>query len=182
MVMAVRRTAKQLTTAGVIACVFFSGGCDRVQHVLGRGRPSAPSADQVRPYYAGAKGVDSVQMNGNVVELTVRQPFRQLERGGSIWARVGPFIYLMTPATRSVFTEFPGVAAVRVTTVLPDGEEVARAMLRREALTDIRWRRTLNLLGHALQEGRQNPRKLEELTEWSEEYTQFHYNPKFAKS
>ncbi len=183
MVTAVRRTSKQLTTAGVIACVLFSGGCDRVQGFLGRGSsPPPPTAAQVRPYYAAARGVKSVVMSGNVVELTVGQPYQQLERGGSIWARVGPYIYLMTPATRAVFTDFPGVAAVRVITVLPDGQQVARAMLRRQTLSDIRWRRTLNLLGHALREGRDNPRKLEELTEWGEAYTQHHYNPKFVKS
>lgn len=181
MAKAVRRTVEQLATAGVIACVFFSGGCEQAEAFLGRDQPPAPGIEQVRPYFAGAKDVKSVDMNGNVVELTVRQPYRQLERGGSIWARVGPYIYLMTPATRSVFSDFPGVAAVRVTTVLPNGDEVARAMLERNALSDIRWRRTLNLLGHALREGRDNPRKLEELTAWSEQYTDFHYNPKFVK-
>jgi hypothetical protein len=80
-----------------------------------------------------------------------------------------------------VFEDVPGVSAVRVITHLPDGEEVARAMLRRDELSDILWRRTLNILGHALQEGRQNPRRLEELTEWGEEHTEFHYNPAYVQ-
>ena len=166
-------------TAGVVACVLVFGGCDQVRGFLGEAEPPPPTADEVAPYYAEHQGVVDLRMSGNVVEMEVRQPFEQLERGGSLWARVGPFVYLLTPATRSVFQDFPGVAAVRVITTLPNGEEVARAMLRRGALSDVLWRRTLNLLGHALAEGRENPRRLEELTEWGEEHTEFHYNPEF---
>ncbi len=66
-------------------------------------------------------------------------------------------------------------------THLSGGEEVARATLRRDALTDILWRRTLNILGHALQEGRENPRQLEKLREWSERYTEHRYNPDYVQ-
>ena len=67
-------------------------------------------------------------------------------------------------------------------TVVEDasGEEVARATLARDRLSDVRWRRSLNILGHALQQGRENPRRLEELTEWGEEHTEFRYNPEFV--
>lgn len=167
--------------AGAVACVFLLSACDQVREFLGQDAPPPPPAPEaVEPYYAGHRGVDSIRITGNVVELHVRQPYGQLDRGGSLWARVGPFVYLMTPPTRAVFEEFPGVAAVRVVTHLPDGDEVARAMLRRDALTDVRWRRTLNILGRALQEGRENPRKLEELTEWGEKYTEFRYNPEYV--
>lgn len=166
--------------AGMVACVFVFSGCEQAREFLGQEPPPPPAAEAIEPYYAGHRGVDTIRLSGNVVELHVSQPYAQLDRGGSLWARVGPFVYLMTPATRAIFDDFPGVAAVRVVTHLPDGDEVARAMLRRDALTDVRWRRTLNILGHALQEGRENPRKLEELTEWSEEYTEFHYNPEYV--
>jgi hypothetical protein len=86
----------------------------------------------------------------------------------------------MTPATRAVFEDFPGVAAVRVVTYLPDGDEVARALLKRDTMTDLQWRRTLNILGHALQSGHANPRKLEELTEWSEDRTEFRYSSAYT--
>lgn len=168
--------------AGVLACVLASGGCDRVRDALDRSAPPPPDGDEVLPYYAQHRGVDSLRMNGNVVVLHVEQPFDQLDRGGSLWARVGPFVYLMTPSTRSVFEDFPGVAAVRVVTHLPSGHEVARAMLRRDALSGIRWQRTLNILGHALQEGQQNPRRLEELTEWGERHTEFRYNPDYVNN
>jgi hypothetical protein len=170
-------TVKALRHAGVFACVLVFGGCDQVRGFFGEDTPPPPTAEEVAPYYGEHRGVEDVTMNGNVVELRVSQPYDQLQRGGSLWARVGPFIYLLTPSTRSVFQDFPGVAAVRVVTVLPDGDEVARAMLRRDALSDVRWRRTLNILGHALSEGRENPRRLEELTEWGEEHTEFEYNP-----
>ncbi len=163
--------------AGAVACVFVFGGCDQVREFLGQDAPVAPEAEAVAVHYADYQGVKDVSVSGNVVVVTVEQPFQQLDRGGSLWARVGPFVFLMTPSTRAVFEEFPGVAAVRVVTVLPNGEEVARAMLRRDAMSDTRWRRTLNILGHALQEGGENPRKLEELTEWGEQYTEFSYNP-----
>lgn len=156
------------------------GGCDQVRDILDRDVPETPTADEVEPYFAEHGGVIDIEMNGNVVELRVRQPFGQLQRGGSLWARVGPYVYLFTPATRSVFQDFPGIAAMRVTTVLEDNVEVARATLLRDELTDVRWRRSLNILGRALQEGRESPRRLEELTEWGEEYTEFRYNPDYV--
>lgn len=166
----------------VLACVVLisgTGACDRVEEYV-HPEPPVPVAAEVATYYAQYRGVDSVRMSGNVAVLHVEQPYDQVERGGSLWARVGPFVYLLTPATRVAFTDNPGLAAVRVVTYLPEGEEVARAMLRRDELSDVQWRRTLNILGHALQEGEENPRKLEELTEWGERHTEFRYNPDYV--
>lgn len=170
---------KSIRAAGVIACVLVAGACDDVEQYLER-TPPPPTAEEVMAHYARHEGVDSVRMSGNVAEVHVEQPFQQLDRGGSLWARVGPFVYLMTPSTRAVFQDLPGLAAVRVVTHLPDGDEVARAMLRRDALSDVRWRRTLNILGHALQSGEENPRRLEELTVWGEQHTDFRYNPDYV--
>lgn len=166
--------------AGGLACLLMVGGCDQVREYFQPEAPEPPTAEEIEPYYSTYRSLDSVRITGNVVEVHVEQPYQQLDRGGSLWARVGPFIYLMTPSTRSVFEDFPGVAAVRVVTLLPDGEEVARAMLRRDAMTDVLWRRTLNILGTALESGRENPRRLEELTEWSERRTEFRYNPEYV--
>ncbi|HUG41304.1 MAG TPA: hypothetical protein VMM12_12510 [Longimicrobiales bacterium] len=166
--------------AGLVACLFALAGCERVRDVLDRSAPDPPAAEAVAPLYAAHPSVRGVEMNGNVVELRVLQPFRQLERGGSLWARVGPYVYLFTPSTREVFRSFPGVAAVRAITVLPNGDEVARATLARDRLSDVRWRRALNILGRALREGQESPRRLEELTEWGEDHTEFSYNPDYV--
>jgi hypothetical protein len=171
---------RRILTAGVVACVFIFWGCDQAREYLAGDAASPPAAADVAPYYADHGEVLGVELRGNVVEVQVRQPYSQIQRGGSLWARVGPYVYLFTPATQQVFQDFPGVAAVRVVTLLPDGEEVARAMLRRDALGEVRWRRSLNLLGYALQEGRESPRRLEQLTEWGETHTEYRYNPRYV--
>lgn len=166
--------------AGLTACLLVISGCDRIENILDRSAPPPPGVEAVAPLFEDHAGVQSVEMNGNVVELRVSQPMRHVERGGSLWARVGPYVYLFAPSTREVFETFPGVAAVRVITVLPGGDEVARATLARDRLSDIRWRRSLNILGIALRDGQESPRRLEELTEWGEEHTEFNYNPDYV--
>lgn len=167
----------RIPVAGVLACVLIFGGCDQVRGILDREAPETPAAEAVEPYYSEHGGVLDVEMSGNVAVLRVRQPMEQLTRGGSLWARVGPYIYLFSPSTQRLFQDYPGVAAVRVITLLPGDEEVARATLLRDRLSGVRWRRTHNILGTALQQGQESPRRLEELTEWGEEHTEFEYNP-----
>jgi hypothetical protein len=174
------KEVKQSMFAGAAACVIVFGGCDQARDYLAGDPAEVPAAEALTPYFAGHNGVLGVEVNGNVIEVRVRQPYDQLDRGGSLWARVGPFVYLFTPSTRQIFHDFPAVAAVRVVTVVPDGTEVARAMLRRDALNDVRWRRSLNILGHALQDGQEHPRRLEALTDWGENYTDFRYNPEYV--
>lgn len=173
---------KSIGIVGVLACTVAVAGCDRVQDYLDQSAPPPPAVEEVSSYFAQHRGVDSVVMSGNVAVLHVEQPYDQLQRGGSLWARVGPYVYLMTPSTRAAFNDHPGLAAVRVVTHLPNGDEVGRAMLRRDTLSDLLWRRTLNILGHALQTGQESPRRLEELTEWAERYTEFRYNPDYVNN
>lgn len=174
-------TFKHLLIAGAAACVTVVGGCDQAREYLAGTPEPLPTQQELATHYAGHGGVLEVETSGNVVELQVRQSYRQLERGGSLWARVGPFVYLFTPATRQLFQDYPSVAAVRVVTVLPHGEEVARAMLRRDAMGDVLWTRSLNILGWALQEGQKSPRRLEQLTDWGEAHTEFSYNPDYVR-
>lgn len=138
-----------------------------------------PTPAQARAIYEKNVGVDSVALNGNVVEFRIRQPSSQLQRGGSLWARVGPYVYLFSPATRKLFDTYPGLAGVRVITTGPRGTEVARALLPRDTMSDIKWRRSLNLLGHALQQGTQKPTLLEDLIDWGERHTQYEYNKEY---
>lgn len=167
--------------AGAVACVMVLGACDQAREYLAGTPAPLPTPEELAPYYVAHGNVVGIELSGNVVELEVTQPYDQLQRGGSLWARVGPFVYLFTPATRQVFQDYPAVAAVRVITVLPHGEEVARAMLRRDALGDVQWRRSLNVLGWALQDGTKSPRRLEQLTEWGEAHTEFRYNPDYVR-
>ncbi len=138
-----------------------------------------PTPEQARAIYEKSTPVDSVDLSGNVMEFHIHQPTTDLERGGSLWARVGPYIYLFSPATQQLLDRYPDLAGVRVIMTGPKGEEVARALLPRDTMSDIKWRRSLNLLGHALQEGTQKPARLEDLIDWGERNTQFEYNEKF---
>jgi hypothetical protein len=171
----VRRFPRAALVAGVM---LVSGGCDRI--LPQRPDTELPPVEDVRAIYAEQGVPGTIEYNGNVVEITVTQPVEQLRRGGSLWARVGPFIYLFSPATRELFESYDGIAAARVITRLPDGEEVARATLARDRLHAITWQRTLNLLGTALRDGTERPIAIQNLVEWGERHTEHSYNPRYA--
>lgn len=139
-----------------------------------------PTEAEAMAFYSEHGGVERVGLNGNVVEVDVRQPESQLRRGGTLWAKVGPYITLLSPSTRDLLRAYPGVAAVRVTTVAHEGESVARAMLLRDTLNGLLWRRTLNIHGHAVQQGTERPTRLDDLVAWGEEHTEHWYNPGYV--
>lgn len=150
--------------------------------LLERAEPPVPDEADVAAYFHDHPAVQEVQLRGNVAEIAVVQEYEQLRRGGSLWAKVGPYIYLFSPAARKLLGEQPGVAALRVVTRTADGREVARATLMRDALSDFRWRRAQNLLGHALHEGTQRPRRLEQLVDWGEQHTEYEYSEAFVSN
>lgn len=170
------RIPRSTGVAALLAAALAVAGCDD----LLRREPPVPTAEQAAAYYQNASGLIGVELSGNVVEVRIRQPTSQLRRGGSLWARVGPYIYLFTPGTRDLLEAYGGVAAVRVITLAPGDVEVARATLMRDTLSDILWRRSLNLLGHALGEGTRRPSRLEELAVWGERHTEYRYNPNYV--
>jgi hypothetical protein len=133
-----------------------------------------------RIYEANGVLAGSIEYDGNVVVIRVRQPPQQLQRGGSLWAKVGPYIYVFNPASQQVLETYPGIAGVRAITRGPGGREVARATLPSANLNPILWRRALNLLGHAVNSGTERPSTIEALVRWGEQYTQFRYNPEFV--
>lgn len=120
------------------------------------------------------------RLNGNIVEVTVEQSRQQLRRGGSLWAKVGPYIYLFSPQTRELFQDFTGVAAVRVSTVTPSGTKIAVAMLHRDELNAITWREPLQLVSRARTEGTDKPSYLVDLVEYGEERTTYEYNEQYV--
>jgi hypothetical protein len=145
-----------------------------------RGESGAlPEPDAVAEYYP-TSGDLTVEMNGNVAEVSVQQPGEQLARGGALWAKVGPYIFLFSEGTRDLFADHPALAGVRVITRTGQGREVARALLQRDALNDIGWRRALNLAGRARLEGTERVGLIEELVRWGEEQTTFRYDTDYV--
>jgi len=160
----------------VVLCAIASAACEPQ---TGGAMPTEAQVDSI--YRASGSEPVSVELRGNVVQVRFRQDDDQIRRGGSLWVRVGPFIYLATPATRELFDRFDGVAGVRVVTVIGDDTEVARALLTREEATDVRMDRGAALLGRALQEGTRRPTRLEDLVQWGERYTDHRYNERFLR-
>lgn len=159
----------------VLGAAVFAAAC-------GKGAPAVlPSAADVESHYIYPAGLEASVEDG-VAELRAVQPREQLERGGRLWARAGPYVLLFSEETRSLFQDYPDLSAVRVVTVTPDGEEVARAYLPRAALNGITWQRALALAGNARVNGTERPTLLEDLVRWGEEHTTYQYAPRFQKT
>lgn len=124
----------------------------------------------------------TARLNGNVVDVRARQDVRQLERGGTLWARVGPYIYLFSPQTQQIFQDYPGVAAVRVRTVTSGGSWVAEATLRRDELNALTWDDARRQVARARKEGTQKPGYLEDLVDYGEDRTEYRYNEAYVES
>lgn len=158
--------------AGIIVCALLSGAC----------APTAdgtlPTADDVVAAYEYSGDV-SAEITGNVAVLTVAQDPQQLRRGGSLWAKVGPYVFLFSVETRQLFIEYSGLAAVRVITRVGDAE-VANAILTADELSDVLWRRSLNIAGQARRDGTNRMTLLEDLVEWGESHTEFSYNERYT--
>jgi len=149
---------------------------------LGCAEPTSdvlPTPAEIEAFYPTSRDI-SVEMNGNVAEISVHQPFDQLERGGPLWAKVGPYIFLFSEGTRDAFERYPLLAGMRVITVAPGGAEIARATLARDELNEIGWRRAISIAGHARVEGSVRVTRIEELVRWGEEHTTFEYSPTYV--
>lgn len=149
-----------------------SAGCEEESQ-----EPELPSASQLEGIY-GQRA--EVSLNGNVVDVRARQDVRQLERGGRLWARVGPYIYLFSPQTQEIFERWPGVAAVRVRTVTGDGGWIAEATLRRDALNAITWQEARRRVARAREQGTDKPGYMEDLVGYGEERTEHRYNSAYV--
>lgn len=139
-----------------------------------------PTSGEVEDAYLYPGGLEA-RMRGNVAEVTITQAARDLRRGGTLWAKVGPYVLLFSEETEGLFTGFPGLAGVRVVTVSSDGNEVARALLARDSLNGITWRRAIHIAGLARRDGTRRPSLLEELVEWGEDHTEFTYSPRYSR-
>lgn len=140
-----------------------------------------PTTGEIESAYLYA-GDLSAELSGNVAEITVVQPSRQLRRGGPLWAKVGPYVLLFSEETEGLFRDFPGLAGVRVITVSTGGTEVARALLPRNELNDVTWRKARHIAGLARRDGTKQPTLLEALVEWGEDHTEYNYNLNLTQS
>jgi hypothetical protein len=140
-----------------------------------------PTAEEVESYYANVATLDEAEINGNVALVVVQQSADQLYRGGTLWAKVGPYVYLFSEETRQLFEDYPGLAGVRVVTRTPTGTTVANALLRRDELTDVLWRRALNIAGLARRDGTERIPLIEDLIRWGEDHTEFEYNERYVR-
>jgi hypothetical protein len=145
-----------------------------------------PAADSRLPTSAELAGLfgDGIELrlNGNVIEVQVTQSPEQLRRGGPIWAKAGPYIYMFTPQTQSLFVNYGGVGGVRVTTL--DGRDrlIARALLQRSRLNSVTWKRAINVSGRARVEGTTRPNTMVDLIEYGEENTEFEYSARYVRT
>jgi hypothetical protein len=139
-----------------------------------------PNEDELEAYFSTVVGLEEVSISGNVAVVVVRQSSEQLRRGGSIWARVGPYVYLFSDETRRLFEDHAGLAAVRVITKTDSGATVANALLARDELSDVLWRRSLNIAGLARRDGTQRVTLLEDLIAWGEDHTEFEYSARYV--
>lgn len=141
---------------------------------------TVPTAKEVEEAFT-YDGSLSVSMSGNVAEVKVSQPAQHLRRGGTLWAKVGPYIVLFSEESENLFLAYPGLAGIRVITTTSGGTEVARALLPRDTLNELTWRRALNIAGLARRDGTRRPTLLENLVRWGEDHTEFSYNPRFTR-
>jgi hypothetical protein len=171
---AIQRAAR----SALVLCVWAAlAGCDRLR--AGDDPGALPTVDQVQAHYAEHPSLVEARISGNLVELTFQADRGNLRRGGSLWARAGLYVQLLSPATRDLLMAWDGVAAVRAISTT-NGSEIGRATLHRDELSELEWQRTLNLLGHALREGTERPSRLQELAEWGEAHTEHAYDADYV--
>lgn len=154
--------------------VFLAAGCQSEP-----GAPDLPGPSALEDLYGTGA---AASLNGNVVDVRVRQDPTHLQRGGTLWAKVGPYIYLFSPQTREIFDGYADVAAVRVRTVTGADAWVAEATLHRDALNAITWNDAVRRVARARQEGTDRPGYLEDLVEFGEDRTDHRYNPSYTSS
>lgn len=169
--MSIRRST---VTAAALAGLLVLAACGEDE-----AGPSLPSSSSLEDLYGTSRA--TATLNGNVVDVRVRQDARQIERGGTLWAKVGPYIYLFSPQTQELFARWSGVAAVRVRTTLDGGDWVAEAMLRRDALNALTWNDARRVVARARTEGTDRPGYLEDLIDYGEDRTDYRYNPRYVE-
>lgn len=159
-------------TAVVVSGLCLLVGCNREELAL-------PSKDAIVEAFQSERPL-SGEVTGNVAVLYVEQSFQQLRRGGTLWAKVGPYIFLFSAEARRLFEGYPGLAGIQVETRVGDAT-VASAVLMRDELSDLQWRRSLNIAGLARRDGTNRMTLLEDLVRWGEDHTLYDYNERYTR-
>ena len=168
-----KRARRFAAAVAVVAAVVSAPGCSSEPEA-----PRLPTASELEGLYGDRA---AVTREGNVVNVEVEQPARQLARGGRLWAKVGPYIYLFSPQTRELFASYSGLAAVRARTVNEAGDWIAQATLRHDALNPLTWDDARRVVARARQQGTDKPGYLEDLIRFGEEHADFRYNESFLQ-
>lgn len=155
------------------------GACERLG--LDDEPPPVPSAAEVERHYDYA-GELSVEISGNVAQVSVVVDPEEYARGGDLWAKAFPYIFLFSPATRDAFREHPGLAGIRVMVLHPNGDLMSQALLERGTLTGRGWQMAFQVAGDARREGTERPGLMHDLVRWGEDRTEFQYNPDYIST
>ncbi len=153
-------------------------GCDALSRPEAQ---AAPAAADLRSHFT-FHGDVSVEMSGNVAQVKVVVDPEPYRRGGDLWAKATPYIFLFSSSTRDAFEAHPGLGGVRVMIQHPNGDTMAQALLSREVLSEMGWRQALNLSGLARRDGTERPGRMQDLVRWGEDRTEFQYNPDYISS
>ncbi len=184
-----RRRGPPWVAAIFVALLPLTSACDAVEELVDDlmgdvGEEEGfrvPSAEEVAVYFDYA-GDLSVEISGNVAQVTVVVDRDEYARGGELWARAFPYIVLFTPGTRDALNEHPGLGGVRSVVRYGDGTLVARALLERGALTPVSWQRALNVAAEARAQGTERPGFMRDLVRWGEDHTTHEYNPEYISA
>jgi len=168
---------RTLASPALLAAAVLLGACAEPTEL------PLPSDAEASTYYEASSSVRGVEIRGNVAVVTVVQRTTDLRRGGSLWAKMGPYIHLFSPATEELLRDHPGLAGVRVRTVTTSDTEVASVLLERATLNDITWKSARAHVAQALTaEGAEQVRSIERLVQYGERRTSHDYNPSFVRS
>ena len=87
----------------------LSAGCEESVDLI------MPTATEVESFFEYGGGLQA-EVRGNVAVITVVQSSTQLRRGGTLWAKVGPYVFLFTEETNALL-ETRGHLRIRVVEV-----------------------------------------------------------------
>lgn len=163
-----------------VACLSTAATLSACQEGQRAASVVTPTAAQVAKYY-DYSGDLSVDMNGNVAEVTVSVDQDEYRMGGRVWAMAAPYIFLFSSATENALRDYGGLGGVRVRIRYSDGAIVSQALLDRNELNEATWPRALHIAGLARTQGTDSPGYMRDLVRWGEDHTDFEYNPDYIK-